>query len=86
MDSNDHDRLVPLGSAGEVLLEGPQLARCYLNNPEKTDESFIWNPRWARSMTPGVDRRFYKSGDICRYNMDGSLCIVGASHSLGLYV
>ncbi|KAI1861959.1 uncharacterized protein JN550_010590 [Neoarthrinium moseri] len=77
VDSNDHNKLVPLGAAGEVLLEGPQLARCYLGNPEKTAESFIWNPKWAQNMTPGVERRFYKSGDICRYNMDGSLSIVG---------
>ncbi|KAG8417048.1 hypothetical protein J3459_013015 [Metarhizium acridum] len=38
--------------------------------------SFIWNPIWSRTQ-PGVDRRFYKTGDLVRYNSDGSLHILG---------
>ncbi|KAK7911863.1 hypothetical protein PG985_014344 [Apiospora marii] len=77
VDAHDHNKLLPLGAAGEVLIEGPQLARCYLGNPAKTAESFIYNPRWAQAMTPGETRRFYKSGDICRWNSDGSMSIIG---------
>ncbi|KAK7987126.1 hypothetical protein PG988_002114 [Apiospora saccharicola] len=80
VDPQDHDKLLPLGAAGEVLLEGPQLARCYLGDAQKTAEAFIYNPKWARAMTTpagGESRRFYKSGDICRWNSDGSMSIIG---------
>lgn len=77
VNPNDHDQLVPVGSPGELLLEGPTLARCYINNPEKTDEVFIYNPKWARQDSRG-DRRFYKTGDLVRYNSDkGSLIFIG---------
>lgn len=77
VNPNDHDQLVPVGSPGELLLEGPTLARCYINNPEKTNEVFIYNPKWARQDSRG-DRRFYKTGDLVRYNSDrGSLIFIG---------
>ncbi|KAL4941344.1 hypothetical protein BDV06DRAFT_223240 [Aspergillus oleicola] len=51
VNPDDHDQLVPVGSPGELLLEGPTLARCYVNNPHKTNEVFIHNPAWARNNT-----------------------------------
>ncbi|TVY84950.1 Nonribosomal peptide synthetase [Lachnellula suecica] len=77
VDIENFNLLVPLGVAGELLLEGPQLARSYLNNSELTARSFIHNPPWAQSMTPGLERRFYRTGDICRFNTDGTLSIMG---------
>jgi len=53
VDPDDHDRLVPQGSIGELLVEGPTLARGYHNNPEKTAESFIQPPPWALADTTG---------------------------------
>jgi non-ribosomal peptide synthetase component F len=82
VDVNDHNRLVPLGVAGELMLEGPQLARCYLNNPDRTAKAFVHNPKWAQVMTPGLSRRFYRTGDICRFNTDGTLSILGRSFTL----
>lgn len=76
VDPADHDRLVPVGCVGELLLEGPSLSRGYLNDPAKTEQSFIFNPAWARSGTE--PRRFYKTGDLARYNSaSGSLTYVG---------
>ncbi|KKK25307.1 hypothetical protein AOCH_002968 [Aspergillus ochraceoroseus] len=75
---NNHDQLVPVGSPGELLLEGPTLARCYVNNEEKTNEVFIYNPAWSRDNPGSGDRRFYKTGDLVRYNSDaGSLTFIG---------
>ncbi|KAL3460706.1 hypothetical protein BJX64DRAFT_290019 [Aspergillus heterothallicus] len=75
---NDHNRLVPVGSPGELLLEGPSLARCYWNNPQKTDEAFIFNPTWTKRDPDCSDRRFYKTGDLVMYNSDaGSLTLLG---------
>ncbi|KAL8920065.1 MAG: hypothetical protein Q9172_004650 [Xanthocarpia lactea] len=76
VDRNDHDRRLPLGAAGELLIEGPLLGRGYLNDPEKTAAAFIENPRWA-SRSAGRTRRFYKTGDVVRYGADGSLVLEG---------
>ncbi|KAH6623991.1 hypothetical protein B0J18DRAFT_409502 [Chaetomium sp. MPI-SDFR-AT-0129] len=74
VDPENHNRLLPVGCVGEMLLEGPSLARGYLNDPVKTEDSFIYGPAWADSS----ERRFYKTGDLGRYNSDaGSLSYVG---------
>ncbi|EEP79831.1 predicted protein [Uncinocarpus reesii 1704] len=75
VDARNHDRLVPVGAVGELLVEGPTVARGYFKNPEKTEAAFIRNPRWAQSISPG-DRRMYKTGDLVRYNGDGSMDII----------
>ncbi|EFQ97050.1 hypothetical protein MGYG_00094 [Nannizzia gypsea CBS 118893] len=79
VNSEDHDRLVPPGCVGELLVEGPTLARGYINNPEKTTEAFIYDPVWSRTgETRSEKRRFYKTGDLVRYNSpEGSFNYVG---------
>lgn len=74
-DRNNTDRLVPVGAVGELLLEGPTLARGYLNEPAKTRAAFIDSPSWA----PG--RRFYKTGDLVRIREDGSHTYLGRKDS-----
>ncbi|KAL2858790.1 hypothetical protein BJX68DRAFT_262327 [Aspergillus pseudodeflectus] len=77
---DDHNKLVPVGAVGEMLLEGPTLARGYLDNPEKTAEAFIYNPKFVSgdSTMEQSSRRFYKTGDLVRYNSDsGSLTYIG---------
>ena len=75
VDANDHDRLVPIGAIGELVIEGPTLARGYLADPEKTDAVYISDPFWARK--PGMTRRFYKTGDLVRYGDDGRVHLIG---------
>ncbi|KAJ5243117.1 uncharacterized protein N7469_001444 [Penicillium citrinum] len=79
VDPENHDELVPVGCPGELLLEGPTLARCYVNNPQKTNESFIYDPAWTKlDARGGSNRRFYKTGDLVRYNSDtGALNYIG---------
>lgn len=78
VDPEDHNILLPIGCTGELLLEGPSLARCYLNNEEKTTQSFIENPEWTQDTDENETRRFYKTGDLVRYNSDaGSFDFVG---------
>jgi len=75
VNAEDHSRLMPIGCAGELLIEGPILAREYLNDPGKTAAAFIENPTWA---LPGSGRRrFYKTGDLVRYGCDGTINFVG---------
>ncbi|KAK6086190.1 non-ribosomal peptide synthetase protein [Seiridium cupressi] len=75
-DADDHNKLAPLGTIGELIIEGNIVARGYLNNPEKTIEVFIENPTWAQSPS-GKTRRFYKSGDLAYFNTDGSIMFMG---------
>ncbi|KAB5522985.1 non-ribosomal peptide synthetase [Coniochaeta sp. 2T2.1] len=80
VDPNDHDRLVPIGCVGELLIEGPILARGYFNRPNETAKSFIEMPKWATDFPRQADsgnRRMYKTGDLVRYNSDGSLIYLG---------
>jgi amino acid adenylation domain-containing protein/non-ribosomal peptide synthase protein (TIGR01720 family) len=79
VEPENHDRLSPLGAVGELALEGPTLARGYLNDVQKTAEAFVENPAWAASFSSllSFPRRIFKTGDLVRYNPDGSLDYVG---------
>lgn len=80
VDVRDHNRLVPPGCSGEILIEGPLVARGYLNDPEKTASAFIEDPIWISQFPKGAStssRRFYKSGDLGIMNTDGSVTILG---------
>jgi amino acid adenylation domain-containing protein/non-ribosomal peptide synthase protein (TIGR01720 family) len=73
---SNHNRLAPIGCIGELLVEGPILARGYIKDPERTAISFIVDPIWARNSQAGP-RRIYKTGDLVRYNSDGTLDYIG---------
>ncbi|PYH87111.1 acetyl-CoA synthetase-like protein [Aspergillus uvarum CBS 121591] len=73
--SDHHQLMGPMGMTGELLLEGPMLASGYLNEPEKTAAAFVRAPRWAAAM--GAKGPFYKTGDLCCYNEDGTMSYVG---------
>ena len=73
--ATNHDRLSSIGCIGELLIEGPVVARGYLD-AEQTKQSFIENPKWAET-EPGQRRRFYKTGDLARYKSDGSVSFIG---------
>lgn len=74
--SQNTNKLAPIGSVGELLIEGPGVARGYLNDESKTGASFITSPQWAPSYE-GKSTQFYRTGDLARYNPDGSICFVG---------
>ncbi|KAL4815803.1 hypothetical protein BDW67DRAFT_185522 [Aspergillus spinulosporus] len=70
-------QLVPIGAPGELLIEGPQLARGYLNNPEKTAAAFIKDPAFVKELGLSPGRRMYRTGDLVQQNPDGSLTYLG---------
>lgn len=76
-DPQDYNSLTPIGGVGELLIEGPNLARGYLGNEAQTKSAFIENPVWAKSHGLSSVRRFYRTGDLGFYNHDGSIGFIG---------
>lgn len=75
VDPQDHTRLAPSGSVGELAVESPTLAASYLGNPEKTAASFPESPPWLGNGcagVPGRQGRVYLTGDLVQYTSDGS--------------
>ena len=58
-------KLVPIGTVGEIYVQGECVGNGYLNNPEKTAESF------------DLKNRIYKTGDSAKWLPDGSILFVG---------
>ncbi|GKT45460.1 nonribosomal peptide synthase atnA [Colletotrichum spaethianum] len=78
VDPNCHNTLVPIGSIGEILIEGPNVARGYLGDPEKTNKAFVTNPTWIRHFENGNGaRKMYKTGDLGVLNSDGTISYFG---------
>ncbi|KAL4904279.1 hypothetical protein BDW74DRAFT_178860 [Aspergillus multicolor] len=75
----DPDVLVPLGAVGELLIEGPTVARGYLNNFDQSASAFITSaPSWLRKLRPdGPLSRIYRTGDLVQYTSDGSMQYIG---------
>ncbi|KAI2791394.1 hypothetical protein POX_c04252 [Penicillium oxalicum] len=74
---NDVNRLVPVGAVGEILIQGPIVGRGYLHSPEKTSTVFLETTAWLPSIGTATDHRFYRTGDLGRYNDDGSCTFLG---------
>ena len=65
-----NNKRLPCGAAGELLISGPQVARGYLNNPEKTAAVFASDPF-------GTGERLYRTGDVVRFLPDGNIQFIG---------
>lgn len=80
VDPDDHNKLVPVGCVGELLLEGPILGQGYFNASEQTAKAFVDDPDFllqGSSAVPGRSARMYKTGDLVRYTEDNSLEYLG---------
>ena len=85
-DPEDHNKLVPFGTIGELLIEGPILARGYLNDISKTEAVFVDGPLWLRQGNRNDEStrrqgRLYKTGDLVYYDADGNLVYAGRKDS-----
>lgn len=56
---NDELEPVDLNEVGEILISGPQLAKGYIKDPERTAQQFVY-PAWDRR------NRWYRTGDLGR--------------------
>ncbi|KAL4962973.1 uncharacterized protein BDV14DRAFT_202222 [Aspergillus stella-maris] len=82
VDAADHDRLVPIGAIGELLVSGPIVGMGYLRNPVKTDQVFLDQAGFLADKGDPMNEkvagfRFYKTGDLVRWNADGTISFCG---------
>ncbi|KAL4954841.1 hypothetical protein BDW69DRAFT_183157 [Aspergillus filifer] len=83
VDPSCSDRLAPVGTVGELYLEGPLVGQGYFNDDDKTANAFVDSSSWLRrgdpaGNVPGRDGgRLYKTGDLVRYDEDGNLIFMG---------
>jgi amino acid adenylation domain-containing protein len=66
------NQLVPIGIAGELHIGGEGLARGYFHRPELTAEKFVADP-----FRPNINARMYKTGDLVRRAIDGTIEFLG---------
>ncbi|KAJ6527179.1 hypothetical protein B0H19DRAFT_1007359, partial [Mycena capillaripes] len=79
------EQLVPVGAVGEILIEGPHLARGYLDGVAvKFDVGFLARPpAWMQRIHPHRGpTRVYRSGDLGRYLADGTVEHLGRKDTL----
>ncbi|KAF2823438.1 non-ribosomal peptide synthetase module [Ophiobolus disseminans] len=79
VDPNDYHQLSAIGCVGELVMSGAHLGAGYLGDKVSTDAAFLPAPAWLRNMDPKLapHSMIYRSGDLGRYNPDGTFQIVG---------
>ncbi|KJX93198.1 hypothetical protein TI39_contig4368g00002 [Zymoseptoria brevis] len=76
VDPVDFHKLVPIGTTGELVVEGPGVARGYMHDAGLTASSFVVHPpKWRPYRETSY--HFFRTGDMARYNTDGSVCFLG---------
>nr|WP_107090635.1 non-ribosomal peptide synthetase [Streptomyces sp. WM6378] len=65
---DEDDEAVPPGAPGRLLIGGPMAAPCYLGDPALNESRFV--------ELPGLGR-FYRSGDLARFDRQGLLHYLG---------
>lgn len=63
---DDHQRLLPFGALGEIVIGGDGVSRGYLNRPELSKQKYIADP-----FKPG--KSVYRTGDLGRWLADGNM-------------
>lgn len=78
------EQLMPVGAVGEVLIEGPHISRGYLDHVSGKSENFLTAPpSWMAELHPErAQHKFYRSGDLGRYNHDGTVELIGRKDSM----
>jgi acyl carrier protein len=66
-----------MGCPGELYIGGAGVARGYLGQPELTATSFVPNPFSPTPFSLNSGARLYKTGDLCRFLLDGNVEFIG---------
>ncbi|KAJ5502591.1 AMP-dependent synthetase/ligase [Penicillium fimorum] len=84
VNPDNPNKLMPVGAVGELLTEGPHLSKGYLDHVSGKSENFLTvAPVWMSQLhTDRPKHRFYRSGDLGRYNHDGTIELMGRKDSM----
>ncbi|MEL6864764.1 MAG: amino acid adenylation domain-containing protein, partial [Bacteroidota bacterium] len=69
---DEQREVVPIGAVGRIFIGGGNLARAYLNLPERSQERFIPHP-----FSTDASARLYDTGDLGRWLPDGHVAFLG---------
>lgn len=68
---DNREKLAPIGAVGELVLQGPTVARGYLHDQARSIASFKNEVPWLPLSSES--QRMYYTGDLVRYTTNGSL-------------
>jgi amino acid adenylation domain-containing protein len=73
------NKLAPVGAVGELVVEGPGIARNYINNHSDSAKLFSDSTPWAKSWEMNLKSmgRCYRTGDMAYFAEDGEIVFVG---------
>ncbi|KAL4892495.1 hypothetical protein BDV59DRAFT_208252 [Aspergillus ambiguus] len=77
VDPSNIEKPQPVGVEGELVIQSPYIGRGYLDNDEKNASSFTLAPAWAQNLSGCLDSRIYRTGDLAKYNSDGTILFRG---------
>ncbi|KAH8902237.1 AMP-dependent synthetase and ligase, partial [Coniochaeta sp. PMI_546] len=78
VNPHNHRQLLPRGCVGELLVQGPMLARGYLTDDSDKGGNWIDNVDWIPGKT---GERGYLTGDLVRQNEDDTFIFIGRKDS-----
>jgi amino acid adenylation domain-containing protein len=76
---DNREKLAPIGAIGELVLQGPTVARGYLHDPVRSAASFKDEVPWLPPASKDTSQRIYYTGDLFRYTQEGVLVFWGRS-------
>lgn len=74
---HNYNLLAPIGGIGQLVVQGPTVARGYLHDPERTAHAFVEGLPWLTEEFSKKHKRAYQTGDLARYTSDGSIEFLG---------
>jgi amino acid adenylation domain-containing protein len=76
---DDPSKLAPVGAIGELVVEGPGIARNYINNHSDSAKLFYDATPWAKDWNVSMESmgRCYRTGDMARFADDGEIIFIG---------
>lgn len=78
VNPENYHQLSAIGCVGEIVISGAIVGEGYFADRATTNNAFVPAPDWLKKFDPASPYdRIYKSGDLARYNSDGTLHIVG---------
>jgi amino acid adenylation domain-containing protein len=73
------NKLAPVGAIGELVVEGPGIARNYINNHLDSANLFYDATPWAKDWKASMESigRCYRTGDMAHFADDGEIIFMG---------